>query len=70
MIAELRDRNEKLLNSDLSNGDYLKQCLIKKILSDDKCFSLINMNDAYNILLDLGYKEEEVIDVYESLLDK
>ena len=69
MIQELRNKNELLLKSVNKNEDlYIRLVIIKKILLDEKCFFKMNIDDAYNILLDLGYSKEEALNAYKKLI--
>ena len=69
MIEKLRHINNELI--ELSNDDYnlKKQRLIEKILSDDKCFFKISIEQAYAILRDLGLAENELKSIYMELID-
>lgn len=70
MIEELRLKNDFLISKCESKADtnYIRYGIIKKLLSDDKCFFKISFEDAYNILIDLGYSENDAIDVYKKLV--
>ena len=70
MIEKLRIRNDLILSKCINKKDniYLKQSLIKKILSDDKCFFKISYEDAFNILNDLGYNDSDAMNIYKILL--
>lgn len=70
MIEELRLKNDFLISKYESKDDsnYIKYGIIKKLLSDDKCFFKISFEDAYSILIDLGYDENEALDVYKKLV--
>ena len=70
MLERLRDINEKLINTNIDNESELnKQKIIKKILSDDKCFFKIKMKYAYSILRDLEVEEKDLNKIYIELVD-
>lgn len=70
MIEKLRIRNDLLLSKCANKKDiiYIKQSVIKRLLSDDKCFFKISYEDAFNVLNDLGYKGEDASNVYKMLI--
>ena len=61
-IQILREQNNKLLNTDVK---YQK---IAQLLKHDDCFFKIAIETAYQILKDLGYKDEEIPSIYDSLI--
>lgn len=69
MIEKLRKINNKLLNLSSNKEDKEKYFLIAKILSDDKAFFKMNMENAYAILRDLTVKEENIEGIYKELVD-
>ena len=63
-LIELCD--EKLKNA--TSQDLKKFESIKKILSHEDCFDKIQFEVAYNILIDLGFKKNEAMDLYKKLI--
>lgn len=60
----------KLIEINSGNEEELKKYqVIKKILSDDKCFFKMDIEYAYSILRDLGIPEEELKKYYSELID-
>ena len=69
MIQELRNRVDILLDNVKDNELlFTKLTIIKKILSDEKCFFKMPIDDAYNILLDLNYTKDEALNIYKQLV--
>ncbi len=70
MIEKLRNINQKLIILNQNNEALLnKYKLIEKLLSDDKCFFKINIEEAYSILRDLQIDEKDIKNIYEDLID-
>lgn len=68
-LEDIRKRNEELIIKSADNNDILlKQQLIKKLLMDEDCFFKVGIDDAYSILLDLGYNEKELKEIYMNLV--
>lgn len=63
-IEKLREINNKLLGSDIK---YQKIALL---LEYDDCFFKISIETAYQILSDLGFKNEEIKDIYSQLISE
>ena len=59
MLEKLRLINDKFLEIRTDENDKVKHQLIKKILNDDKCFFKMGIEQAYAILRDLDFSEEE-----------
>lgn len=66
MIEELINRCDKLL--EVNHDEKYK--LIKDILSNEKCFFEMTAETSINILIDLGYTEENAKKVYLKLTNK
>ena len=69
MLEKLRLINDKFLKIKSDDSDIKKYQLIKKILADDKCFFKMSVEQAYAILRDLNFSEEELKKVYLELID-
>ena len=70
MIEKLKLLNNKLIELNIDNEINLKKYkLIKKILSDDRCFFKMEIEYAYSILRDLGIQESNLKKVYIELID-
>lgn len=63
MIEKLRTIAE--LNK---SKDANKYQLIIDILSDKDCFKKMNIKTAYSILSDLGFKDEELKNIYDEII--
>lgn len=48
--------------------DKDKYELISQILQDDDCFKKMNIKVSYSILSDLGFKEDEIKQVYNEII--
>ena len=59
----------KLIEANMGKEEEKKYQVIKKILSDDKCFFKMEIEYAYSILRDLGIPEEELKNYYSELID-
>lgn len=69
MLEKLRHINDKFLEIKTDNDELKKHQLIRKILNDDKCFFKMNVEQAYAILRDLDFSEEELKGIYSELID-
>lgn len=70
MLEKLRVINSKLIELYTSDEVKLKKHkLIEKILSDEKCFFKMSIEQAYAVLRDLGLREEDLKDIYSELID-
>lgn len=69
MLEKLRLINNKFLEIRTDENDKVKYQLIKKILNDDKCFFKMGIEQAYAILRDLDFSEDELKGVYSELID-
>lgn len=69
MLEKLRHINDKFLEIKTDNDELKKHQLIRKILNDDKCFFKMNVEQAYAILRDLDFSEEELKEIYSELID-
>lgn len=69
MLEKLRILNDKILKITEDETSKSKHEIIKKILSDDKCFFNMHVEDAYAILRDLSIKEENLKSIYLELID-
>lgn len=69
MLEKLRLINDKFLEIRTDENDKVKHQLIKKILNDDKCFFKMGIEQAYAILRDLDFSEDELKGVYSELID-
>lgn len=70
MVDKLRQKNEELLQKyieDENKDKIYRHKIIKALLLKDDCFIKMSMEDVYNMLDDLGYKQEEFKDMYLSL---
>ena len=70
MINEFRAKVDILLSEEKDDVKKIKLSLIKKILLDENCFFYMTMNDALNILHDLGYNNVASLDIYKKLISK
>lgn len=70
MINEFRAKVDILLSEEKDDVKKIKLSLIKKILLDENCFFHMTMNDALNILHDLGYNNVVSLDIYKKLISK
>ncbi|MBR4261884.1 MAG: hypothetical protein IKQ35_00785 [Bacilli bacterium] len=71
MIEKLRKINDELIEKNKDNQELLKkQNLIHEMLDFDDLFFRINVEDAYGILRDLGFEENQLKEVYLKLIDK
>ncbi len=66
MIEKLRKICDGEIKLSSNNEKYL---IIRKILNDDKCFLKMNIETSLAILRDLGIKEENLMGIYEELID-
>ena len=69
MLEKLRLINNKFLEIRTDEKDKVKHQFIKKILNDDKCFFKMSIEQAYAILRDLDFSEDELKGVYSELID-
>lgn len=70
MLQKLQHINSKLIEINIDDEVELKKYkLIEKILDDEKCFFKMSIEQAYAILRDLGFKEEDLKDIYMELID-
>ena len=69
MLEKLRHINDKFLEIKTDNDELKKHQLIRKILNDDKCFFKMSVEQAYAILRDLDFSEEELKEIYSELID-
>lgn len=69
MLSKLREIVDKLLETDLDETTKHKYELIKKIISDDKCFFKLDANTACTIISDLGFSREDTINIYKELIN-
>ena len=72
MLSKLIEINNKLLTKyeQENNKDKVyRHKIIKALLTNKNCFFEMSIEDAYNILDDLGYKEEEMKGIYTSLVN-
>lgn len=69
MLEKLRFINDKFLDVKKDKNDLNKHQLIKKILSDDKCFFKMSIEQAYAILRDLDFDEKDLNNIYSELID-
>lgn len=70
MINILRQKNDRIIKRLSLVGDsqsLKKQVLIKKLLSDDKCFFKMSMEDSLTLLLNLDCSKEEAFELYKQL---
>ena len=69
MLDRLRKINEKLIKLNHDNQEILnKQLLIQKILKEEDCFQKIDVETAFNILKDLQIPQENLKNIYLSLI--
>lgn len=69
MLEKLRLINNKFLEIQTDENELKKHQLIKKVLNDDKCFFKMSVEQAYAILRDLDFSEEELKGIYSELID-
>lgn len=69
MLEKLRLINNKFLEIKTDENELKKHQLIKKVLNDDKCFFKMSIEQAYAILRDLDFSEEELKEIYSELID-
>lgn len=62
-IQVLRDKNNQLL------GTHPKYEQIAALLAYDDCFFRIAIETSYQILRDLGFAEEEIPNIYATLIN-
>lgn len=62
MIEKLRELAQKNISKDK------KYELIYNILKDEDCFKKMNIKTAYSILYDLGFKENEIKQIYNEII--
>ena len=70
MVDKLKALNDKLII--LSENDSVelnKQMLIKKLLSDEKCFFKMDIETSYALLRDLKIPEDKIKEVYMELIN-
>ncbi len=70
MLNQLRKINQNLMvkyQLEKQEDKLLKQQVIGQILQNDNCFFEMSIEIAYSILTDLGYKKEELKQVYLEL---
>lgn len=68
MVDKLRKINNSLIDEKTNLKDIERQLLIKKIISRDDFIFNVDMEDAYSIFRDLGFKEEELKQIYRELI--
>lgn len=69
MLDELRKKNSLLIEKYENNLEELnRQLIISELLKNDKCFYIIPIELAYNLLQDLEYPAEMIPKIYESLI--
>ena len=69
IIDELRLMNETtILQLDKRGIDSKRNEIIKLILNDEKCFSKMNKNEAYDVLEDIGISKDRLRKVYQKLI--
>lgn len=70
MIEQLRMITLKLIqNKRDEEKEVAKYNAILKILDNDQCFFQMDIETSYSILRDLGFKEEDLKEVYSLLID-
>jgi hypothetical protein len=71
MLNTLRNKNNVLLKKfKLENNKPLeeKHNLIATLLSHNNCFFKLPMDIAFNILSDLGYNNQQCLEIYKQLV--
>lgn len=69
MLSKLQELNEEIIKRNLHNKEeYDKHILIRKLLQDKECFQKITIEQAYAILRDLHIEEENLKQIYMSLI--
>ena len=69
ILEDIKKRNEDLIIKYVNDKENLyRQNLIKNLLGDNNCFFKISIEEAYSILTDLEYNENEVKDIYMKLI--
>lgn len=64
LLNSLRNLAEELYTKN-NNEKYQ---IIKEMLLEDKCFFMINSITALALLNDLGFSDEEALEMYEKLI--
>lgn len=70
MLEKLREKNEQLLawfKGEQNQAATQRQELLKVILADDACFFKLNIDDALNVLKDLGFSPNDASVAYATL---
>ena len=70
MIKTLKDKNKKIIDDLVFSNkqeELKKQLLIASMLEDEQCFFKLDMNTALSILTNLGYSNEERLNIYKKL---
>lgn len=70
MLDKLKELNLKLINEYQSDENKLQiQLIIQKLLENKRCFFEMDIETAYSILKDLTIPEENIKEIYKSLVD-
>ena len=70
MIKTLKEKNKKIIDDlVLTNKqeELKKQLLIASMLEDEQCFFKLDINTSLSILSNLGFNNEERLNVYKQL---
>ncbi|MBR4002774.1 MAG: hypothetical protein IKI95_01720 [Clostridia bacterium] len=70
MIKTLKEKNKKIIDDlVLTNKqeELKKQLLIASMLEDEQCFFKLDMNTALSILTNLGFDNDERLNLYKKL---
>ena len=66
----MRHKNKKIIDDLVFSNkqeELKKQLLIASMLEDEQCFFKLDMNTALSILTNLGYSNEERLNIYKKL---
>ena len=70
IIKQLQEQNNLIMYSNRDNEEIIKKhMLIKQLLEEKNCFLKMNISTAYSILRDLSVNEEDLGNIYLSLID-
>ncbi len=73
IVNGLISRCNELILESTNNDDNDSEKLYKKvlqILKVERCFELMDAETAFNILLDLGFNQEEAMFVYKKIIEE
>ena len=68
MQEKLKQISKIKLEKSINSSEKTKYEILNKILNDDKWFQKMKTNTAYQLLYDLGFKEQEIKEIYNELI--